>query len=795
MIRPARPSLAEEPLATFPSLGRKPGWDQISGGFAYDNIRSMPIHVVGAVDAFKVNTADFCRKADYKEGLAETPALSLQAFMGGCRGVAWFLFALLVPAIACGAEPEFDTRIAPLLKQHCVICHGEDSQEGELRVDQLGRDFSDRRAAGRWQDAADRIRTGEMPPKGEEPLPAEDAAAILSWITKQAETAQAGRPHWAFQTVQDVEPPQTEGAWGAHEIDRLIFAKLQAKKLKPSPPADRVTLLRRVTLDLIGLPPTPEETAAFLADDSLEAWERIIDRLLASPHYGERWGRHWLDLAQYADSSGFHNDLDRPYAWKYRDYVIRSLNDDKPYARFVAEQLAGDEVDGANEESFIATGFGRNGPSNDDNMGKTPEALAQYRADQLDNLISTTGTVFLGVTIGCARCHNHKTEPLTSRDYYALLAIFNGTQKHGLVPGTEDAAGKKVEVDPALQIQALVERSGKVPKTFVMRRGLASQRGEEVEPATPVVLTSRPVTFPPPAADAKSSLRRRTLAEWITAPENPVSWRVLANRVWQHHFGVGLVTTPGNFGVSGAEPTNPELLDWLTRRLIEDGGRLKPLHKRILMSATYQQSSAHREDLAQADPANQWLGRMNLRRLEAEILRDSMLAASGKLNRTVGGPAIKPRIREELLSASQRNKWPIVAQESDPHWRRSVYIYSKRQLLMPMLELFDAPTTIDSCSQRRTSVLPTQSLVLMNDEFVEDQAGFLAARITAEAGDDLSQAVEQIFARTIARVPPPGQIQEAIQFVQSREAAGNRAAALADLAHVLFNSSAFLYVE
>ncbi|HND55496.1 MAG TPA: DUF1549 and DUF1553 domain-containing protein, partial [Pirellulaceae bacterium] len=468
-------------------------------------------------------------------------------------------------------------------------------------------------------------------------------------------------------------------------------------------------------------------------DRSPDAWERVVDRLLASPHYGERWGRHWLDLAQYADSSGFHNDLDRPHAWKYRDYVIASFNADKPYSRFVAEQLAGDEVDGASEETYIATGFCRNGPSNDDNMGKTPEALAQYRADQLDNVVSTTGAVFLGLTIGCARCHNHKTEPLTSRDYYSLVAVFNGTQKHGLVPGTEDTTGKKVAVDPAVQIQALVERGSQVAPTYLLRRGLAANRGEEVGPAVPAVLAREPVVFPPPVSKAKSSLRRRTLAEWIGAPDNPLTWRVLANRVWQHHFGAGIVTTPSNFGVGGERPSHPELLDWLARRLATDGGQIKPLHRRLVTSATYRQSSQHRADAAALDPTNRLLWRANLRRLEAEPLRDGILAASGNLNRLAGGPGIKPRIRAELLTASQRNKWPVIAQESHEHWRRSVYIYAKRQLLMPLMELFDAPTTTDSCAVRLTSVVPTQALILMNDEFVEEQAAHLAARAIRES--------------------------------------------------------------
>ena len=736
-----------------------------------------------------------------------------------CR-LAIVLFACLWVSCARAAEEGFEKTVAPILKRHCLTCHGERKEEGELRLDTLGRDFSNGQLAGRWRDVADRIRLGEMPPKDQPKLSVDDAKAVTNWIAKQLESVPSAKGHWAFQPLKSEKenaPPQLPGddGWVRNEVDRFVLSKLRAAGLSPSAEADRVTLLRRVTFDLIGLPPPPDEVAEFVADESPQAWERVIDRLLASPHYGERWGRHWLDLAQYADSSGFHNDLDRPHAWKYRDYVIRCFNEDKPYARFVSEQLAGDEVDGANDESFIATGFGRNGPSNDDNMGKTPEAIAQYRADQLDNVISTTSTVFLGLTIGCARCHNHKTEPLTSRDYYSLLAVFNGTQKHGLVPGTEDAKGKKIEVDPAIQIQALVERSSKVPPTFVMRRGLASNKGEQVEPAVPATLVTEPLKFPQPDANQKTSQRRRTLAEWITSPDNPLTWRVLANRVWQHHFGKGIVATPSNLGVSGAAPTHPELLDWLARQLIVNGGRLKPLHKLLLMSATYRQSSSveSRESRVESngslpdsrlstlssglkiDPSNQLLWRMNLLRLEAETLRDSILAASGKLNLKSGGPGIKPRVRAELLTASQRNKWPVVAKENEQHWRRSVYIYSKRQLLMPMMELFDAPTTTDSCSVRLVSVVPTQALLLMNDEFVEDQAAYLAARAATESDDDLPKIVERMFERTVSRIPNSDRLREAIDFVKLREAASNRIAAVSDLAHVLFNSSEFLYVE
>ncbi len=604
--------------------------------------------------------------------------------------------------------------------------------------------------------------------------------SILLWpsATAWAET------HWAFAPLAST----------AESIDSLILERLTAAGLAQSPQADRVTLIRRLTLDLTGLPPRPEAVANFLQDDSPEAYEKVVDRLLASPAYGERWGRHWLDLARYADSGGYHNDLDRPHAWKYRDYVIRSFNEDKPFLRFVAEQIAGDEIEQPDETSLIATGFCRNGPSNDDNMGKTDAAIAQYRADQLDDVISTVSTVFLGVTIGCARCHDHKTDPFTAKDYYSLLAIFNGTEKYGLVPGTEDKNGKKVTTDPNIHVHALVETGPVVPPTHVMLRGNASNLGEEVPPAVPAVLAAQPINFPAPSA--KTSLRRRTLAEWITSPENPLTWRVLANRVWQHHFGRGIVTTPSNFGLTGAPPTHPELLDYLAQRLLVHGGRLKPVHREILLSATYRQSCATNPEGLRIDPENRLLWRRNLQRMEAEVLRDSILFSSGRLNPRMGGPGTKPRIRPSLLPVSQRNKWSSLKADGPEQWRRSVYIYVKRQLLLPMMELFDAPSTNDSCALRSESTVPTQALVLMNDDFVEDQAVALAERASREAGEDLPTTVDRMFRLTWTRPPNRERLAEAMRFVAAQEAAGReRIEALADLAHVLFNASEFLYIE
>lgn len=591
------------------------------------------------------------------------------------------------------------------------------------------------------------------------------------------------RAHWAFLPLQKPAPPQVrDTAWPRNDIDRFVLARLEASGLKPAPEAGRATLIRRLSLDLTGLPPCPEEVEQFVSDPSPRAYEALVERLLASPHYGERWARHWLDLARYADTSGFHNDLDRPQAWKYRDYVIRSFNDDKPYARFIAEQIAGDELEDAGEQGLIATGFCRNGPSNDDNMGKTPEAIAQYRADQMDDVISTTASVFLGLTLGCARCHDHKTEPLTARDYYSVYAIFAGTERLGLPKGATNEKDDKIK-DEA-RVMALVETRPEAPATHILLRGLASNRGDLVGPAVPAVLTRQPPDFPAPAA--KSTLRRKTLAEWIAAPQNPLTWRVMANRVWQHHFGSGIVTTPSNFGLSGASPSHPELLEWLAERLLAGGGRLKDLHRQILLSATY------RQQRKAGPPENPGL---RLQRMEAEVIRDCILAVSGRLNPKMGGPGIKPRIRAELLDASQRNKWPVLKEEGPGEWRRSIYIYVKRQLLMPSLELFDAPTTTDSCALRPQSTVPTQALVLMNDEFIEEQAGHLASRAMKEAGEDPSNVVDRLFMITLSHPPTPTRKAEALGFLRERTAAGDPASALRDLAHVLLNSSEFVYID
>lgn len=602
-----------------------------------------------------------------------------------------------------------------------------------------------------------------------------------------------GREHWAFLPLQKPMLPQVrQQGWARNAVDHFVLAELEAKALAPAAQADAATLVRRLHWDLIGLPPSPQEVERFarLCEDpqhAERAYAELVDRLLQSPHYGERWGRHWLDLARYADSGGVHNDLDRPQAYKYRDYVIASFNEDKRYARFMAEQLAGDEVQGANPQSLIATGFCRNGQSNDDNMGKTAEALEQYRVDQLDDVISTAGSVFLGLSIGCARCHDHKTEPLLQRDYYSLLAVFNGTQKLGLGKGAKDANDKTIK--DGSKVMALVETSPVVPATHVLARGNAAARGELVLPAVPQVLGGH--SLMPDRAGEKTSRRRLMLVQWIGSPDNALFWRVIVNRVWQHHFGHGIVATPSDFGFTGARPSHPQLLDWLAAWLINNDGRLKGLHRLLVMSATYRQQRGSQGTGALAPSPLRFA---NLQRLEAEAIRDGILVASGNLNALMGGPGIKPRIRADLLDASQRNRWPVLNKEGPEHWRRSVYVYLKRQLLLPSLELLDAPTTTDSCALRTQSTVPTQALLMMNDEFVQDQAQALAARAMAEVGPQPSDGIHRCFELILGRRPTAAQLAQALEFVGQRSAAGNASEALADLAHVLFNSSEFFHI-
>jgi hypothetical protein len=478
------------------------------------------------------------------------------------------------------------------------------------------------------------------------------------------------------------------------------------------------------------------------------------------------------------------------------------MNDDKPFGRFLKEQIAGDEIDPRDPELLAATGFLMAGPSNDDNMGARTE---KYRLEQLDDVVSTTSTVFLGLTLGCARCHDHKYDPLPQEDYYRFLAIFDNVERREvpLKDGTVDFALAKVP-DRKKPMKgdyvAFVSDAGaKKRTTHMLWRGNVETPGPEVKPGVPHVLATTIDLAAPKSAGWRSSF-----ADWLASPENPLTYRVLANRIWRHHFGRGLVATPSNFGLGGDRPSHPELLDWLAQELVRNGGRMKPLHRTIVLSSTYRQSSRTEPALAKSDPGNVLLARMSKRRLEAEAIRDGILAVSGKLNLEMGGPGVKPRMHPDLLTSSQRNKWPDVTKEGPREWRRSVYVYIKRQLLLMMLSLFDAPTASSSCGRREESTVPTQALLLMNDDFVADQAGYFADRVRSEAGNDPRAWVDRAFVLALGKSPSETRAVEATRFLAerrdvyekgnaSRSEADRRA--LVDLCHVLFNCNEFIYVD
>lgn len=703
---------------------------------------------------------------------------------------------------------------------------------------------------------------------------------------------------WAIQPVREQTPPTPN----LSRIDAFVHAKLDAKGIKPGAPTDKVTLLRRATLDLTGLPPTPDEAQAFLADASPTAFAKVVDRLLASPRYGERWGRHWLDLARYADSEGFKADETRPNIWRYRDYVVQSFNEDKPYDRFVQEQLAGDEMFPGNAQALVATGFNRHFPDE-----YNARNLMQRRQELLNDITDVVGSTFMGLTFGCAKCHDHKFDPILHKDYYRLQSFFSGLHIEDdalLVPAQaradyaakrrvweqatesirkeiaavlkaqrdyrvkenfdkfpeevqesvstvaarrtpmqwqmyykampqltfddpEVAKGLKGEAKVAYAklaarlrefdhlkpadlpvAQAMVEDVAAVPKTHVLRGGAYDAAEAEVQPGFLSILDPTDASIP--AAIPGKSGRRTVLAKWLTNPENPLTARVMVNRVWHYHFGRGLVGTPSDFGLMGDRPSHRELLDDLSHRFVRGGWSVKQLHREIMLSHTYQRSSDHSEAAAKIDPENKLLWRYNRRRLEGESIRDSMLAASGLLNAKMYGPGVFPPLP---AGVETRGGW-LKNESVDEARRRSIYIFVRRNTRYPMFEAFDMPDTHESCSRRNQTVTPSQALELMNSDLVLDWSKGLAARVLNDAGlsregmvdrayrlvysrpasEEEKRLAGEFFARhqPILEARPgkltlPDRLPEGVKPIE--------AAVLVDLCHALFNSNEFLYIN
>jgi hypothetical protein len=751
-------------------------------------------------------------------------------------------------------------------------------------------------------------------------------AANASAGSPAAATSVGAKPHWAWQPVYaQFTPSVSQKEWVRSPIDAFILSKIESRSLKPSADADRATFIRRATLDVWGLIPTPEEVADFENDTSPDAYEKLIDRLLASPRYGERQARLWLDLARYADSSGFQNDSTRPNLFRYRDYVINSFNEDKPYSRFIQEQIAGDEIAPGDQNVLVATGFLAGYPDNSNSRD-----LVQRKYQITTDMVDTVGQAILGTTVGCARCHNHKTDKFSQKDYFSLQAFFANTafeQKRPAIKGDQEIAYEKAQAiydeatkdirekrtaiidtvrDAALKyhkeryltdsresifkpreqwnaldrwvnhrLEAVTDEASLAaflryaaedksapehnddivkkfeeyqkltkelqkfankkpargsntytaatelggsdsPPTFVYFGGNHERPLEEVQPAFPEGITSEK---PEIAPTATSSGRRTALANWLASPTNPLTARVFVNRIWNQYFGRGVVATVSDFGKAGDRPTNPELLDYLASNFVKDGWSVKKLHRQILLSSVYRQSSDYREDAFKADPENKLLAVFPRKRLEAEEIRDSILAASGKLNEEIGGPSVYPPVPEGLVGAGNFNADAAWSTSKDPkdHVRRSLYIFTRRSLPYPLLETFDMANAQQVHSKRDVTTTPLQALTLYNSDLVFQWSQALAGRVINEAGSDESAQLDRLYQILFARKPSDAEKQVLRAFLdqhqktiaekaddgklslaipvgaKSKPADPLRASALVDLVHTVVNSNDFIY--
>ena len=897
----------------------------------------------------------------------------------------------------------FNSQVKPILEQNCFQCHGgSDEVEGGLQLTNREKilEGGDYGPAVSLENPADSFllemvgydqKTAQMPPDGR--LDDASLEILAKWIhiglpypvqdTNVQPESKTASDYWTYRSLKQQPVPSVQASdWVSNPIDAFILVKLEAHGLTPAAAASKLTLIRRAYYDLTGLPPSPEAVEAFLNDTALDAYEKLIDKLLKSPRYGEKWGRHWLDLVRYAETNGYESDSDKPYVWRYRDYVINAFNKDKPYDRFIKEQLAGDELDTVTTETVIATGYHKLGVWDD---SPADRKLARY--DYLDDIVSTTGQVMLGMTVGCARCHDHKIDPISTRDYYSFLAffhditpnnrgpladigtleqqavrdkllaekrraeqeaqdklfkiqeiikielakniseeimpdapvspmrdltyrfyrgifeqfpdnfdlleptaegslfsnlfslapasrkkdiglIFEGTLRvpeeatytfhinlhgtcrliidgyqiaeligerdvevalmHGDVPIRLEYFNKDVD-KPHLEVswsnanferqplstnatvnfdellkthaslietneslmalvdqqkelkkqrdqrrrqrvpydhQALAVSESKQTPTHILRRGNPQLVGREVKPAFPDVLNPLVVDMPSVLEDAKSSGKRRVFAEWVASAENPLTARVMVNRIWQYHFGRGIVRSTNDFGQLGTPPTHPELLDWLASEFITSGWRLKAMHKLIMTSNAYRMSAQSNPRCIQQDANNDLFWRFDMRRLTAEEIRDTVLWITGKLNLKMGGPSIFPELPEEVLATASRPRNVWGQSPPDEANRRSVYVKVKRSLLVPFLNQFDQANTDSTCPVRFSTTVPTQSLTMLNGKFINDQALAFANRMRWEGGVTVEDRVQFGLRLVLCREPEPSEVQQALMFIQ-----------------------------
>ena len=754
----------------------------------------------------------------------------------------------------------------------------------------------------------------------DEPKPAEATPPAKAAEAPAPAASAPSRPHWAWQPLQvSAAPDVSKKDWVRSPLDAFVLAKIEGAKLAPSPETDRATFIRRATLDVWGVIPDPKDVADFVNDTSPDAYEKLVDRLLASPRYGERQARRWLDLARYADSGGFQNDVTRPNFFRYRDYVVQAFNEDKPYSRFIQEQIAGDEIAPGDQKTLVATGFLA---SYTDNPNARDLVARKYQITT--DIVDTIGTAVLGTTIGCARCHNHKSDKISQKDYFSLQAFFANTaidEKIVAAKGAQEEEYLKAKAKYETAAKDIIDRQKAIiesirekakqyynerynpdarasifkpkdqwnaldrwvnyradiaadqtalsnylrdiandkqnpehtdasvalwqeyakltedlkkfdkqkptrgadtytaatelghpdaPPTFVFFGGNHERPLDEVQPAFPEnITTERPVITP----TATSSGRRTALANWLTSPTNPLTARVFVNRVWNEYFGKGIVGTVSDFGKAGEKPTHPELLDALADNFVKEGWSIKKLHRQILLSSTYRQSSAYREDVAAADPDNKLLAVFPRKRLDAEQIRDSYLAAAGKLEGEIGGPAVFPPLPANL------NVGPAWDASDDPHQanRRSLYIFTRRSVPYPLLDTFDLANSQQAHSKRDVTTTPLQALTLLNNDLVFQWSQALAGRVIREGGEDDGSRIERLYQILFARSPDSYEKEALRAFLDQHEKviaqnASNgkfsvavptgsdlkikdpvRASAFVDLVHTVANSNEFIY--
>ncbi|MEJ7607254.1 MAG: PSD1 and planctomycete cytochrome C domain-containing protein [Bryobacteraceae bacterium] len=808
--------------------------------------------------------------------------LAIERFL--MRGLLLSFCALFA---AAAENPElFRQSILPVLQTHCASCHsGNKAQSGFLVTS-----YDDVLRGGKHgpglvpgiskESAIVQFIRGEKKPSMPlgstlpEAVVAKLAAAIDAMQPVKADLSKGRDPHleWLLQPPKRPQAPESR-----NPIDSFIAAKLESKGLSPAPPAGRRALLRRVYFDLIGLPPSPEEARTFLNDTRPDVYERLVDKLLADPRYGERWARHWLDLARYAESDGFAVDTERPTAWRYRDYVIRSFQNDKPYDLFVKEQLAGDELrgEGDRSERLVSLGFLRMGTWEADATSKK-----QLRQDFLNEVTGTTASVFLGFTAGCAQCHNHKYDPIPQRDFYRLQSFFAATgvdelpapftkdenpqemkkrfreyedawdaakaaldqvrdrlkerfiALKGVKPGDqsvkdflrelnvanaffqerEDAIFKSPEWHEYLDARDRVQKNNELmrryrpvaytvhdlvppnvpelPDTHLLAAGELDAKGEKVEAGFLECVTGKASPAKIPFVGGSSG-RRLALAEWIASKDNPLTARVMVNRIWQQHFGQGIVATASDFGKNGSRPSHPELLDWLAAEFVEQGWSIKKMHRLMLTSSTYRQSVQHPEAkrAAEIEPANELLWRMNWNRLDAESLRDTLLSMGGRLHDKAGGPGALLDVPTDVAEGFEFFKWfPSSEQEQR---RRTIYTFQRRSVMTPIVETFDGANMSSTCSRRIPTVVAPQALTLLNGELSTKMAEQFSERILEMAGPDRDRQVESAFWTALSRSPAPA---EAVRSKSLLEKFPPRTA-IAHLGLALFNTNEFLYLE